>query len=59
MYHIPQSDKTYFSWDTPKPMLAVNSSVVAESDLDDIFGEKIVPTPKPKPKPKPKTTQQN
>lgn len=48
MYHIPESDKAYFNWDTPKPTPVVTSSVVAEADLDDIFGEKIIPTPRPK-----------
>lgn len=56
VYHIPNSDKAYFNWDSPKPMPVVKSSVVAEADVDDIFGEKIVPPPK---KAKRNTTQES
>lgn len=48
MYWVPSSDKVQFRWDTPKPVPSVNSYVVAEADVDDIFGEEIGSTQKRK-----------
>lgn len=39
MYRSPHSDKTQFSWDTPKPVPSINSYVLPEADVDAIFGE--------------------
>lgn len=48
MFRIPNSDKLYFNWDTPKPIPSLASYVIDEADIDDIFGAPIPSNPRPK-----------